>query len=134
MNSNIGEQMKLDSRFKNIDYSESLVDYAQEKLQALQKHQMKEINLHMTVYRKGHYKLVDLNVLSSETSYKSTGRSDDFYVSIDLAMAKIKKQMHKKKAKIKNHKNMSLAKLGVLDSEEYSSYGDEDYVDYEDVG
>ena len=120
--------MKLNSKFKNIDYSENLVRYAKEKLQSLEKFQMKEIKLNMTVYKKGAFKFVNLNVLSSEKSYKSTGKSNDFYVSIDLAMSKLQRQMHKKKAKMKNHKNTGLRKLDYqkqfnANEEEYNKAG-----------
>ena len=117
--------MRVDCKFKNLDYSESLVSYAEERLEGIQKFQLKSVDVHITVYKMKHIKCVDISILGSHNTYKATGKSDDFYTSLDRAFNKIKTQMRKKKAKVQNYRHYESSREGQLEAlaESYELYG-----------
>ena len=107
--------MRVDCKFKNLDYSQNLVEYAEERIERIQKFQLNDVDLHITVYKQKHRKCVDVSILGSENNYKATGKSNDYYVSLDLAFNKLKTQMRKKKAKVQSYRHFESSREGQLE-------------------
>ncbi len=95
--------MKLNSNFKNLDWSQSLVDYAAERFSKIEKVELKSLNVHMVVSAERHKRCVEVIIHAYEATYRATAYSDDYYASVDKVFHKIKSQLVKRKNKLQDH-------------------------------
>jgi len=100
--------MKYDVKFKSIDYSQGLVEYVQEKFEKLIKFEIKPLTVHVTLSHQRHERIADVYIHGLNGNFRAQGKSDSLYVSLDLCLKKLTRQMEKEKAKIKNHRNEGL--------------------------
>jgi putative sigma-54 modulation protein len=95
--------MKFDIKFKSIDFSQGIVDYVEEKFEKLLKFEMKPLTIHVTLSHQRHERLADVYIHGLNNKFRAQGKSDSLFVSLDLCLKKLLRQMEKEKAKIKNH-------------------------------
>ncbi len=96
--------MKFDIKFKSIDHSQSLVDYAQERLTAkLEKFEIRPTMIHITFSQERHEQVTHIYIKGMNSSFKAHASADSLHVSLDMCLKKLKKQMEKEKSKIKHH-------------------------------
>lgn len=113
--------MKLYTKFTNVDYSESLEKYAEEKLFSLEKFFTNQVQVNMTCYKDGHGRIVEFTVLAGHHHFKSKAGLDDFYTSLDLAFNKLKTQLKKQKAKMRDHKHVEESPV-FIHEDHYNHY------------
>jgi putative sigma-54 modulation protein len=97
--------MSVEVRFKKIDSSESLVNYLYEKMEKLLPHCRGELNVHVDISLQGKTKVVDISLTTQLNSYHSKASSNDYYISADMAVNKILRQVKKHRQKLRMHKN-----------------------------
>ena len=95
--------MKFDVKFKSIDYSEPLANYVEERFEKLAKFEIKQVTVHVTFSEERHSRRADVYVKGMNGSFRAKGDSDSFYVSLDLCLKKLARQMEREKSRIKEH-------------------------------
>lgn len=98
--------MKIVSSFKNLEHTPSLDEKIEEKTTKLKKYMDGNFEVQWTCYvREDGAHCADIKLLGPKFEYHAAANSDSLYKTLDLAVNKIEKQIHKKKDKWKNHKN-----------------------------
>jgi putative sigma-54 modulation protein len=98
--------MQLSHTFRNIDSSDALKEYAREKLERINKYFPDPIKAHIVYSQhRGYLDVVDVQItLHNGLVVKSVETTEDFHSSVDLAMAKIERQLRRYKDRIRDHK------------------------------
>ena len=107
--------MRLICKFKSLDWSQSLVEYAEDRFMKIGKFEMKPVRVHMTISKEGRMPCTEVIIHGSDSVVHAKAKSDDFYASVDMCLAKVIAQMAKKKSKIQRHKNYQQSHLGRLE-------------------
>ena len=97
--------MKVDFTFKHVDSSESLMDYAKDRIDKITKFELNPMDVHFVVSMEKHDCTVEVHVTEGRRKFKATGTSDDFYRSVEMVINKLTRQMSKDKRRVKSHKN-----------------------------
>src|SRR5258705_7661102 len=99
--------MQLSSTFGHMDASQAVREYAAEKLDKMRKYFNKDpISAHATfAVERGFHHVADLAItLPNGIVISAKETTEDMYSSIDLAAARIERQVRKWKEKIRDHK------------------------------
>ncbi len=95
--------MKVEISFKHLDHTESLDQVIVEKTEKLKKYLGGKCLVNWTCsVNKGKH-MADLKIVGPKYKFSSHAVEDTLYKSIDSAVAKLEKQLVKKKEKWKNH-------------------------------
>ncbi|MCB0350880.1 MAG: ribosome-associated translation inhibitor RaiA [Bdellovibrionales bacterium] len=95
--------MNFDVKFKSIKHSPSLVEYVQERFSSLSKYEIRPSTVHITFSEEGYNCRADIYINGYNGSFRAKGLSDSYFVSLDMCIKKLKRQMEKEKSKIKHH-------------------------------
>jgi putative sigma-54 modulation protein len=109
--------MKSKYTFKHLDHSDSLVEYADQKLNEVGKFLLKEGQCNVYFSKDQHEFNVEVSINSKQKFFKATGSSTDIYIAVDLMADKLEKQFLKVKEIYSDHKKFELSKAGRLHSE-----------------
>ena len=99
--------MQLSTTFRHMDASQAVREYAAEKLDKIRKYFNKDpISAHAVFsVERGYHHIADLNItLPNGIVINAKETTEDMYSSIDLAAARIERQVRKWKDKIRDHK------------------------------
>jgi putative sigma-54 modulation protein len=99
--------MQLSTTFRHMDASQAVREYAAERLEKIRKYFNKDpISAHAVFsVERGFHHVADLNItLPSGIVINAKETTEDMYSSIDLAAARIERQVRKWKDKIRDHK------------------------------
>ena len=99
--------MQLSTTFRHMDASQAVREYAADKLDKIRKYFNKDpIHAHAVFsVERGFHHVADLNItLPSGIVINAKETTEDMYSSIDLAAARIERQVRKWKDKIRDHK------------------------------
>jgi putative sigma-54 modulation protein len=99
--------MQLSSTFRHMDASQAVREYAAEKLDKIRKYFNKDpISAHAVfAVERGFNHVADINItLPNGIVINAKEVTEDMYSSIDLAAARIERQVRKWKEKIRDHK------------------------------
>lgn len=96
--------MQISVTFKNIDPSDHLKSYVQNKLNKLDKllDSPAEANVVLSVEKIRH--IAEIKIIGGKLSINCREKTGDMYSSIDMALDKLEKQIKKNKQKIRNHR------------------------------
>jgi len=96
--------MQISVTFKNLDPSDHLKSYVQNKLNKLDKllDNPAEANVVLSVEKIRH--IAEIKITGDRLSINCREKTSDMYSSIDMALDKLEKQIKKNKQKIKNHR------------------------------
>ena len=97
--------MQMSITFRNFDASDSLKDYAQEKVERVNKYLDRAGEAHVVLSLERHLHHADITVHSGHFVLRGKEKSEDMYASLDLAMDKIERQLRRYKDRIKSHHN-----------------------------
>lgn len=90
--------MRVAFKFRNLDSSEALKDYATEKLAKLQKYVRAPLEAEVTTSIERHLHCVDVAVSAGAQRYSGREESENMYASIDMVLDKINNQIRKQKS------------------------------------
>jgi putative sigma-54 modulation protein len=99
--------MQLSTTFRHMDASHAVREYSEEKLEKIRKYFHKDpISAHAVFsVERGFNHVADINItLPSGLVINAKETTEDMYSSIDLAVARIERQVRKWKDKIRDHK------------------------------
>ncbi|HEY2903937.1 MAG TPA: ribosome-associated translation inhibitor RaiA [Polyangia bacterium] len=99
--------MQLSATFRHMDASQAVRDYALEKLEKIRKYFNKDPIAAHAVFsvERGFHHVADINLtLPNGILINAKETTEDMYSSIDLATARIERQVRKWKDKIRDHK------------------------------
>jgi putative sigma-54 modulation protein len=99
--------MQLSTTFRHMDASQAVRDYAEEKLDKIRKYFQKDPIAAHAVFsvERGFNHVADVNItLPNGIVINAKETTEDMYSSIDLATARIERQVRKWKEKIRDHK------------------------------
>jgi len=99
--------MQLSTTFRHMDGSQAVREYAAEKLEKIRKYFNKDpISAHAVFsVERGFHHVADLNItLPNGIVINAKETTEDMYSSIDLAAARIERQVRRWKDKIRDHK------------------------------
>jgi putative sigma-54 modulation protein len=96
--------MQISVTFKNLDPSDHLKSYVQNKLNKLDKllDNPAEANVVLSVEKIRH--IAEIKITGDRLSINCREKTGDMYSSIDMALDKLEKQIKKNKQKIKRHR------------------------------
>ncbi|MEK6627218.1 MAG: ribosome-associated translation inhibitor RaiA [Bdellovibrionota bacterium] len=106
--------MKSNFTFKHLDYSESLVDYTNSKLDEIGQFLLKDGRSNVYYSKSQHEYVVEISINSKQKFFKATAAAPDAYVAVDLMVDKLEKQFLKVKEIYVDHKKFRLSKEGKL--------------------
>lgn len=109
--------MKSSFTFKRIKGSENVQDYANDKINRLQKFEIRPSQAKFIFSSLGHEPVCEIIVVGFDQRRfvaKSTGTN--LYDAIDLAIDKIERQMEKLKDRVKSHKHLTKTKSFHLEN------------------
>ena len=95
--------MQLNITFRNFDASEFLKDYAREKVERVNKYLDRAGEAHVVLSLERHLHHADITIHSGAFVLRGRDSSEDMYASLDLAMDKIERQLHRYKDRLKQH-------------------------------
>lgn len=98
--------MNLSVTFRHMEATEALKEYVRDKLDKIHKYFRDPMNAHVVLStERGYYHVADINItLHNGIAIKGKEHTEDMYSSIDLASAKIERQVRKYKDRIRDHK------------------------------
>jgi putative sigma-54 modulation protein len=119
--------MKIVSTFKNLEHTEALDERIEEKSQRLNKFFEGNFDVLWTCYiREDGQHCADIKVVGPAFEYHAGAFAENLYKTLDLAIGKIERQVHKKKTKWKSNISQK-HKLGVKDQQIAQAQWDENY-------
>ena len=127
--------MKITITFLHLEHTESLDERIREKSQKLKKFFQGEPHIKWTCYVKNgrHYAEVSIHG-GKKSNYHATAHSENLYKTIDLAVEKVEKQLHKHKDKVKNKIHKKKKEKVILEPENAWIEQPDDFdFDYEDA-
>ncbi len=92
--------MKVIIHGKNIQVTEALEDTICKKLSKLDKYFSKELEAHVTLSVEKNDQIIEVAILFNNIYLRAEERSNDLYISIDLVVDKLYKQIRKQKTKL----------------------------------
>ena len=95
--------MQLNITFRNLDSSDSLKEYAKDKVERVHKYLDRAGEAHVVLSLERHLHHADITIQSGAWLLRGREKSEDMYASIDLAMDKIERQLRRYKEKLKTH-------------------------------
>ena len=95
--------MQCNITFRNLESSDSLKEYASEKVERVKKYMDRAGEAHVVLSLERHLHHADITIHSGAFVLRGREKSEDMYASIDLAMDKIERQLRRYKEKLKNH-------------------------------
>src|SRR3954465_12846473 len=99
--------MQLSTTFRHMDASQAVREYSEEKLEKVRKYFHKDPIAAHAVFsvERGFNHVADINItLPNGILINAKETTEDMYSSIDLATARIERQVRKWKEKIRDHK------------------------------
>ena len=102
--------MKFIIRGKNLEVTDSIKSYIEEKIGKLDKYFEKpgELTANVIVRVKGKDQIVEVTIPAKKIILRGEESSEDLYASIDLVSDKLERQIKKNKAKMNNMKGKKM--------------------------
>lgn len=110
--------MRVEVSFRNLATSESLHDYAVDKVERISRVLIKPIDAHVVLTKDGFRHVAEATLRDSGGHFTAKDESeDDMYAAIDGMTDKLARQARRRKDKIKNHRARSLGgTLGEMEA------------------
>jgi putative sigma-54 modulation protein len=95
--------MELRISFKQIDHSDALESYAQEKSGKLAKYFRGRISVTWTFSMEKQLQVAHCHLVGNNMDYFGQAETEDLYAAVDAAIDKIERQLRKHKEIVKDH-------------------------------
>jgi putative sigma-54 modulation protein len=95
--------MQMNITFRQFGASDSLKEYAREKVDRVNRLLDRAGEAHVVLSLERHLHHADITIHSGSWVLRGREKSEDMYASIDLAMDKIERQLRRYKDKLKSH-------------------------------
>lgn len=95
--------MQMSITFRNFDASDSLKEYAREKVDRVNRYLDRAGEAHVVLSLERHLHHADITIHSGSFVLRGKEKSGDMYASLDLAMEKIERQLKRYKERLQSH-------------------------------
>jgi len=95
--------MQVNVTFRHMDPTDALKEYAQDKLERLEKYIEGPLEVHVVLSTEKFVHVAEVTAQTRGASFAGTDRSEDMYASIDGAVDKIERQVVKYKERVQRH-------------------------------
>jgi ribosome hibernation promoting factor len=96
--------MQISVSFRNVDPSEHLRDYAENRMTRLKKYVDEPIEIHLVLSIQKFIHSADVTIAANGIKIKAQEETGDLYSAIDMVLDKVEKQIKRQREKIKDHK------------------------------
>lgn len=96
--------MRIDFKFRHSPQSDELTSYVSDRIEKLEKYEMKPVRVEFTFSAEKTTKRVDIHVRGQDIEIHAHHEADDYFTGVDIAMEKVARQLARKKAKVQAHK------------------------------
>jgi putative sigma-54 modulation protein len=133
--------MKIQFTFKHMPTSQSLVDLAEEKLEArIEKFTSRPVHTHVTFSVEGISQKVHVSLITSDGhNIEADHSGEDMYAEIDIISEKVESQLRKHKERLKAHDGLGLREISKkismtkTDDREVEDSLSDDAIDASDI-
>ena len=94
--------MRIDFKFRHSPISDELTQYVSERVDKLERFEMRPVRVEFTFTSEKNVKRVDVHVRGQDIEMHAHFEGEDFFTAVDISIEKIARQLARKKAKIKN--------------------------------
>lgn len=115
--------MQLNFKFRQQEWSDEIVDYATHRLTKLEKFEWQPLNAHITFVAERHLCCVDIRLTGQKMEFKASAKAESYAEAVDAVVAKLQKQLERKKNQVQDHLVFENTHEGKLQHE------DEDFSD-----
>jgi putative sigma-54 modulation protein len=106
--------MNWKHNFRQVDVSEPLKQYAEDRFQKLQKHLLKESDWSL-FYSKGKQDFaVEVWVKNADSHFKAKAEAPNLYAAVEKVAEKLDRQFMKRKDRLQDHQKHGVSKLEKL--------------------
>ncbi|MEK2687575.1 ribosome hibernation-promoting factor, HPF/YfiA family [Bdellovibrio sp. GT3] len=106
--------MKLNTTFKHLDHSDSLVTYTEQRMEEIGQFLLREGYGSVYFSKTKNEFCVEISVNTREKYFKASSFGVDAYAAVDACVDKLEKQFLKTAKMYKDHKKPELSKEGRL--------------------
>jgi ribosomal subunit interface protein len=92
-----------------MSHSDELAAYVTDHIDKLEKFEMKPVRFEFTFQTEKSGSRVDVHVRGEHIEMHAHAEAEDFFHAVDLAIAKIARQLSRKKAKVQDHKSTKVS-------------------------
>jgi len=102
--------MQISVSFRNVDPSDHLKSYAENRMARFKKYMEEPIEIHLVLSIQKFRHTADATISANGIKIKAQEETGDLYSAIDMVLDKIEKQIKRHREKIKEHKPEGKAK------------------------
>lgn len=103
--------MKMEIRGKNVEVTEALRDYTEKRISKLEKYFEEIRTAHVTMSLEGEGQKVEVTIPLNSVILRGEETTEDMYMSVDMVLDKLEKQIEKFRSKLINrHRGTGLKK------------------------
>jgi putative sigma-54 modulation protein len=107
--------MKMNYTFKHLDQSDTLIKYAEQKMEEISKFLLKDGHGNVYFSKTKNEFCVEVTVNTKEKYFKATSYNMDVYTAVDLVVEKLEKQFLKTRKIMQYHKKPELSREAKID-------------------
>jgi putative sigma-54 modulation protein len=96
--------MRFELTFRNLETSDAIKAYAQDKLAKLDKYLRPPAEAHVAFSMERRLHCVDVSVHEAGVHYQGRAEEQDMYASIDAVVDKLLRQLHRNRDQNHNHR------------------------------
>ena len=110
--------MQITTTARHFELTPALKEHIEERMARLRRYFDQLMKSHVTLSVQKHEHLAEISLHANGVIFNGHGKSEDMYVSVDLAVDKLERQIKKHKEKIRRHKGKPSLKEGPTEPEE----------------
>lgn len=122
--------MQITTTARHFELTAALRGHIDERLQKLRRYFDRILKAHVTLTVQKHDHVAEISLHGNGVDFNGHGKSEDMYVSVDLAVEKLERQLKRHKEKIRSHKGKTSLSDGLV-GEESSAEESESEIDAE---
>lgn len=108
LNSHLGAaektDMRIDFKFRHVPPSDDLTEYVLGRTDRLEKYEMKPVRAEFTFSTQKTSERVDVHIRGQNLEIHAHADAENFFMAVDQVIAKVARQLARKKAKVQSHK------------------------------
>ncbi len=102
--------MQISVSFRNVDPSDHLKGYAENRMARLKKYMDEPIEIYLVLSIQKFRHTADVTISANGMKIKAQEETGDLYSAIDMVLDKIEKQVKRHREKVKEHKSEGMTK------------------------
>ena len=95
--------MKLNFKFRKIEWSEEMVDYVTARLAKLAKFEWQPLSAHITFSAERNFCCTEIRLSGQGMLFKASAKALSYSDGVDAACAKLQRQLERKKHLVQDH-------------------------------